>query len=208
MSENVVKVSEIAGAIFAGLTKHGRSLVLPSDAAGVDAGKHSAVVSLLSSGAIVGDRVILSKAEDVRVSDLQKASRYLVRCGDVIVVCRGTQIRSAVVTENPVNVAITASLIAIRITNGLFLPTLLSAYLNHPATIQSLLRRSNSRTNNVNISATQIGDLPISVPPMEIQKALSDLYSGARDHKESANRVADEYLKQASHAVTRYLSAL
>lgn len=203
-----LKIGDIAVSVFTGLSKHGRSLVLSDEDPRQQSSKDGLRIPLLSSGSIVGERVDASKAEQVRVTDREKASRYFVYPDDVLIVCRGTQVRSAVVPDKFALHAITVSLIAVRLKPNTLLPILLSAYLNHPATIQTLIRGSTSHSDNVNISANHVSNLPVAIPSDEIQSDLSVLYMDAIENKQLANTLADDFIRQSRQVMLSHLLGL
>jgi hypothetical protein len=118
-------------------------------------------------------------------------ARYTVRADDVVITCRGTQLKIANITPESAGAVISSNLIAIRAGQDL-LPAVLLAFLRSPATQQSLLRRAQSSTSSISLTSRSLGELMIPVPPLTIQTQIADLVIAAEDNFVAATRAAEQ----------------
>lgn len=130
--------------------------------------------------------------------------RYRVRAGDVVITCRGTQLKIARISIESNGMAISANLIAIR-TGPELLPPVLFAYLNSPNGRAALMGRSRSSTLSLALSAKSIGRIRVPVPPMEAQRQIADLVGAAEDNYTLAIHAASRRRAIAHEVATRML---
>jgi hypothetical protein len=206
-SAMTASIGELSRLIFAGVSKHGRSPILKDSEKdqSLRANFDYPSIQLLMASSIADGQVDTSKLETVFVTRMDKVRRYFVEPGDVLIICRGTQVRSAVVPEDESPYAISASLIAIRLDQRVLLPPLLSAYFNHQFVIDNLVKHTASRTDALSITTRTIAEIQINVPPMELQKELAELYDAAIQHRKVSRDLEQQYFQKAYAAVTNPL---
>jgi hypothetical protein len=117
--------------------------------------------------------------------------RYTVRTGDVVLTCRGTQLRIATITSATDGSLISANLIALR-TGPEVLPAVLLAYLQSSAGTNALLQRGQSSSMSLSLTPRAVGEVLIPVPPMEVQQEIANLVSAAEQNYLSAIRAAEQ----------------
>jgi hypothetical protein len=117
--------------------------------------------------------------------------RYTVRAEDVVITCRGTQLKIAHITSESAGAVISSNLIAIRAGRDL-LPAVLLAFLQSPATQQSLFHRAQSSTSSISLTTRSVGELMVPVPPHWVQKQIADLIIAAEDNYVAAIRAAEQ----------------
>lgn len=200
-------IGDLSRLIFAGVSKHGRSPILKDSEKdhSLRANFDYPSIHLLMASAIAEGLVDISKLETVFVNRMDKVRRYFVEPGDVLIICRGTQVRSAVVPDKSSPFAISSSLIAIRLDQRLLLPSLLSAYFNHQFVINNIVKHSASRTDSLNITTRTLAEIQINVPPMDLQKELAELYDAAIQHRKVSRDLEQQYFQKAYAAVTNPL---
>ena len=128
--------------------------------------------------------------------DVQK---YAVRSNDVVITCRGTQLKIATITPLTEGALISANLIAIRAGSEL-LPPVLFAFLQSPATQKALLQRGRSSTSSLSLTPRAVADLSIALPPLEVQKQIANLIDSAEQNYVAATRSAEQR-RSVAHAI-------
>lgn len=130
-----------------------------------------------------------------RISD-QRADRYRLREGDVLVPSRSTSIRVAVAPRHLDGQVFNSTLLAVRCTNRL-LPGLLATYLSHAHGAAHLVTASQSGTAQMNLTATALGEIPVPLVPADRQRELVELlgtadnaYHAALESAELRRRIA------------------
>jgi len=83
-----------------------------------------------------------------------------------------------------------ATLLAVRCSERL-LPSLLVAYLSHPAGAMQLAAASQSGTAQMNLTAAGLGTIRVPVPPLERQHRLVELLTAANAVHQSAHEAAE-----------------
>lgn len=201
-------IGAISQAVFVGLSKHGRTIALKDDEIQFHRERDSLlkVLPYLTPAAIRGNDVSFEELDTVTIAS-QNYSRYCVRPGDILVVCRGTQIRSAVVPPNAPECVIASSFIAIRLKPSSLDPVLLSTHLNDTRVINLILRKSNASSASQSISVKNIQDVLIRVPPQDVQRELRQICDVAAAHHKLSIDVAEAVSQQARTEVSFRLLA-
>jgi hypothetical protein len=117
--------------------------------------------------------------------------RYAVRADDVVVTCRGTQLRVAQITKATEGAVISANLIAIR-AGASVVHTVLLAFLQSPDGHQALLQRARSSTSSISLTPKSLGGVPLPVPPREVQHQIAELVGAGEQNYVAAIRAAEQ----------------
>jgi hypothetical protein len=117
--------------------------------------------------------------------------RYTVRAGDVVITCRGTQLKVAVISPACDGALISANLIAVR-AGPLLAPGALLAFLHSPDAQVALLQHGRSSTSSISLTANAVGALTVPVPPLAIQQQIAELVSAAEQSYVTAVRAAEQ----------------
>ena len=117
--------------------------------------------------------------------------RYTVRADDVVVTCRGTQLKVAGITSSTAGALISANLIAIRAGTDV-LPAVLLAFLQSELGRSALLQRGRSSTSSLSLTPKSVGQLSIPVPPLTVQRQIAGLVSAAEQNHIAAIRAAEQ----------------
>lgn len=125
--------------------------------------------------------------------------RYTVRADDVVITCRGTQLKVANIGTPSEGALISANLIAIR-AGAELLPAVLLAFLRSPAGRKALLERGRSSTSSISLTPRAVGELSIPVPPLAVQRQIAELVSAAEQNYAAAIRAAEQR-RAVAHAV-------
>ncbi len=126
-------------------------------------------------------------------------TRYTVRRNDVVITCRGTQLKVASIGLATEGVLISSNLIAIRAGVDL-LPAVLLAFLLSPDGQKALLKRGRSSTSSISLTPGAVGELSLPLPPIEIQRRIAELVTAGEDNYTAALRAATQR-RAIAHAV-------
>lgn len=107
-------------------------------------------------------------------NELKNAERYFVYPQDVLITCRGTQLKIAVVPESLKKALITANIIAVRLRSEI-LPVFLSTYLKTPEGQKALFSHVASSTMQLLLNVSDIEELFVPVPPLSMQEEIVNL---------------------------------
>lgn len=127
--------------------------------------------------------------ERLSLSSPTKASRYLAEPGDILVACRGTVPKVALVPPNLAGALLTSTLIGIRM-NGRLLPEVLYLYLQSPDGQKALLSRARSSTQQIALTPRDVAQLEVPLPAMDIQQRIAELVRLAEQHYGAAEAAA------------------
>ena len=131
------------------------------------------------------------------------ADRYRIREGDVLVTCRGTQLKVARVTGNAHGAVMSSNLIGIRTGPDLLSPVLF-AFLRSRRGEAALLARSRSSTLSLALSPKSVGQIEVPVPPIEVQQQIAELVSAAEENYVAALGAAEQR-RTVAHEVANNL---
>jgi len=134
---------------------------------------------------IVDGQIDSGNLNSITVSSRRDTNRYTILPGDILITCRGTVIKSAVVPKGLVGCLITANLIAIRLGDSLE-PALLSAFFQSPVGQRALLSTGRSSSGQIALTVSDVEKIEVPVPPAEIQKKLSGLITSADNYYAAA----------------------
>lgn len=125
--------------------------------------------------------------------------RYTVRAEDVVITCRGTQLKVANITSPSEGALISSNLIAIR-AGAELLPAVLLAFLQSTAGQTALVQRGRSSTSSLSLTPRAVGELSIPVPPLAVQRQIAELVTAAEQTYVAAIRAAEQR-RAIAHAV-------
>lgn len=139
---------------------------------------------------IVDGQIAIDDSSFFSIENFRNAERYMAYPGDVIITCRGTQLKIAVIPDNIERSIISANLIAIRL-NAQLLPIFLAAYLKTNEGQKSLLAHTASSTMQIVLNVSDMGEIDVPVPSLSLQKKIVKLINAADEYYrlslESAN---------------------
>lgn len=158
------------------------------------------VVSVINVRDLDDGRVAPRDRLEVRaVAPGLPADRYRVRADDVLITCRGTQLKVAQVGEGVEGAVISSNLIAIRPGPDLLAPVLF-AYFRSTSGRAALRGRNRSSNLTLALSPTSIGRIEVPVPPFEAQRRIADLVQAAEENYAAAVGAA-EWRRKVAHEV-------
>ncbi len=134
---------------------------------------------LLTVGAI-GEGNILSGEVKTTFADTESAlADYRVAEGDILIAARSTLMRCAVVPPELDGAVASSSVLAIRCNPERLLPRMLAAFFEHHAGRAALLGASQSTTEQLSLTVKALKELPVPVPPIEVQQRTVGLLVAA-----------------------------
>ena len=110
--------------------------------------------------------------------EFKNLSRYIIHPKDVVVTCRGSLLKAAVIPENIDNALITSNLIAIRL-GELVLPEFLTIYLNIKEGQRKILTSATSADTRLVLTVSNVEELEVPVLPISSQKQIIDLMASS-----------------------------
>ena len=122
---------------------------------------------------IVDDQVDWRNLLIISLDEIRKPERFYVEPGDVLITCRGTQFKVAVVPEKISRGLITANIIAIRPNHNQLSPIYLAAYLRSKDGERELLARRTSQTAQIVLILSNVEELRIPLPPLSVQEKIA-----------------------------------
>lgn len=166
MTGNLKSLKSLSKEIFSGLPLYGIERM----------GADSKGVSLINIKDISDGTIRIGDCRKLSLGDFKNASKYLVFPKDVVVTCRGSLLKAAVVPSDINQALITSNLIAIRLGESL-LPEFLSIYLNIKEGQKKLLANATSSDLRLVLSVPNVEEFEVPVLPVAVQKQILDLAS-------------------------------
>lgn len=114
--------------------------------------------------------------------------RFRAQPGDVLVSCRGTVLKAALVVDEVQDLFTSSNIITIRIRRTLVVPQIILSLLRSSSWRKVLESRTRSSTGLMQLTIKDLEDLPVPIPPHDVQTRLADLF----DTNERAYRSALE----------------
>lgn len=115
--------------------------------------------------------------------------RFRIRTDDILVSCRGSQVKVARIPKESASLLVSSNLIVVRPGERLLAGFLL-ATLKNPVWQERLRLHSRSSTGLVQLTARDLVELPVPLPPLRMQKELVALLEAEEEHYWSALQAA------------------
>ena len=147
----------------------------------------------------LGDDNLVHLAEAMRVDMSDPKPEYLAEAGDIIFRSRGQTYTAALLTGQTTDTIVAAPLFRVRIIDtGKVLPEYLLWWINQPSSQRYFL--SSARGTMIQMISKQIlGNLKVSVPPLEKQAKIAEIASLASREQvilEEIRRSRQQYIDQ------------
>lgn len=145
---------------------------------------------VLSVGDIEAGRV--APREELVAVGLRRGSleRFRIQVDDLLVSCRGTLQKVARVPESAASLLVSSNLIVVRPGEKL-LPAVLLALFRSAVWQGRLKLRARSSSGLVQLTVKDLEDLPVPLPPRELQREFAELIEAEQAHHQAALRAAD-----------------
>lgn len=154
-------------------------------------------ISNLEEGEVLWDGL------DTIAEDRRKVRRYELEPGDLVMTCRGTVNKFAVIDQLPRTVIASANMIVLRFKEGMD-STWAKIFLESP--VGAALVKSFQRGGTVmNINPGDIGELEIPWPDPEKQQRLIEEYRQEWEHLRETIREAEERWKRKRTAIEQQM---
>ena len=145
---------------------------------------------LINIKEIVEGRIKTDSLPLYSCNEVKNAERYWVYPGDVLITCRGTQLKISVVPEILKKALITANIIAIRLRPEI-LPVFLATYLKTAEGQKALLSHVASSTMQLLLNISDIEEVLVPVPPLPVQEKIVTLAEAADEQYRLSIEVAN-----------------
>lgn len=123
---------------------------------------------------------ILWEGMDTINEEYRKVQRYALTEGDVVITCRGTVNKVAVVRDLPQKTIASANIIVIRVKEQSVLSEYIHIFLESPVGTQ-LVQSFQRGTTVMNINPSDLGELEIPLLEMEEQEKIVEEYRAEQD---------------------------
>ena len=140
------------------------------------------VVPLITLKDVQEGRIVSATVDRVPVKKTDRLDKSRLAIGDVVITIKGTNFRAAVVDESAAGFIISSNLIALSLSDKI-LPQVVAAYLNSPMGQRELESRAGG-SNIMGLNTKSLLEVPIPIPPLEQQEALSRYLSSAREYED------------------------
>lgn len=182
MTGSLKSLQSLSKEIFSGLPLYGKERM----------GSDSEGVPLVNIKDVSDGTIRIEGCHKLSLGDFKNASKYLVFPKDVVITCRGSLLKAAVVPSDINQALITSNLIAIRLGESL-LPEFLSIYLNIKEGQKKLLANATSSDLRLVLSVPSVEEFEVPVLPLALQQQIIDL----------ANCSKEQYRLNLEAALTR-----
>jgi len=140
------------------------------------------VVPVVTLKDVQGGKIVSETVDRVSVRKTDLLEKARIAQDDVVITIKGTNFRGAAVDEQAAGFVISANLVSVALSDEV-LPEIVVAYLNSPRGLRELESRAGGATIK-GLSTKSLLDLPIPVPPIEQQKALSRYLRAAWEYED------------------------
>ncbi|MBM4398525.1 MAG: hypothetical protein FJ087_22930 [Deltaproteobacteria bacterium] len=163
-------LGKVAESIFVGLAPSRRE---------PPPGNRSAVLPVINARDLADGRLAPAGSLEVRrLPSEDAADRYRVRRGDIVLTCRGTLLKLALVPPEADGAVLSSNLIAIRCGPDLAAPVLL-AFLDSPRGRAALLGDNRTSTVGLGLSPASVARIEVPVPTREAGQRIAELVDAA-----------------------------
>lgn len=117
--------------------------------------------------------------------------RFRAQPGDVLVSCRGTVLKAALGLDEVQDLFTSSNIITIRVMRSLVAPQIILSLLRSSTWREVLESRTRSSTGLMQLTIKDLEDLPVPIPPHDIQAKLADLIdTGERAYRSALEAAA------------------
>jgi len=127
---------------------------------------------------IIESQIDIASLSFLNPENIRDFERFEVRPDDVVITCRGTQLKVALVPRELKRAIITANLIAIRLNERLS-PVFLAAYLKTKEGQRALLANAKSSTMQLVLNVSDIERVEIPLLPLNLQEKIVNLINSS-----------------------------
>lgn len=150
-------------------------------------------------------KVSLESSSRFSIEGFKTAERYMVFPGDVLLACRGTQLKVAIVPKDVEKLLITSNLIAIRLSEDIS-PEFLVAYLRSQKGQRALLSRATSSIMQLVFNVSDVQDIEVPVPPSSLQEKIANISAYANEQYHISLETAQIRKNIIDQVITELLS--
>ena len=152
-------------------------------------------IKIINIADITEDGIDFSKLKTIKIEDMKKIEKFLITEGDLLVSCRGTTDKYALVPKINEPIIISNNLVGIRLKKDV-LPSFILLFLESPIGkyyLESIQKGSVIRVLNVN----DLKSIPVPVLSLEEQEKIVETYQKAKEEYKKQLQAAKETLINA-----------
>lgn len=150
-------------------------------------------------------KISLESSLRLSIEGFKTAERYMVLPGDVLIACRGTQLKVAIVPKDVKKLLITSNLIAIRLSEDIS-SEFLAAYLQSQEGQRALLSRATSSVMQLVLNVSDVQDIEVPVPPLSLQEKIANIFAYANEQYHISLETAQLRKNISDQVITELLS--
>lgn len=160
------------------------------------------LVPMISIKDLKNGIIILDPEQKRTLKDSKSIEKSKIKEKDILVATRG-DFRSAIVHSEATGYTINQNLVGLRLNNKI-LPEVLVIYLNGKEGQQQLTARSKG-TTVTSITISDLLNIQVPVPPMEIQKILVDYFTSIQEYTTLVQEENELVNKMMNFIVSNFL---
>lgn len=161
------------------------------------------LVPMISIKDLKNGTIILDPEQKRTLKDSKSLEKSKIKEKDILVATRG-DFRSAIVHSEATEYTINQNLVGIRLNNKM-LPEVLVMFLNGKKGQQQLTARSKEATTVSSITISDLLNIQVPVPPMEIQNILVEYFTSIQEYTALVQDENELVNKMMNSVVSNYL---
>lgn len=149
-------------------------------------------IAVINTVDISDGRVSYTPKTRISPEAVRRLSRYKLAVGDVLLARLSGRIDHVIIGQREAGMLMGGSTIRIQVTEparGVLLPFYLHCYLMHPAVLEFLGQQVKQGVQP-SLTQSSLRNLPIALPPMDIQREIAEVAQAFRNKIEAHERVA------------------
>jgi restriction endonuclease S subunit len=168
---------------------------------GIEHDKNGALCVVQIKDIAIGEPINWSKLVRTNLDNVRQDN--LLKKGDVLFISRGTRNHAVHIDTDVDNVLFGAQLLAIR-TGNKVLPSYLACYLNQKF-IQQLFEEWAVGSNVKVLSKSILNQLPVAVPPLEIQQKVVDIWELSLQEEKLMEEIQTKRRQVVDETLSKFL---
>lgn len=139
--------------------------------------------------------------------DQDLVEKKKLKAGDIIFLSKGTNLRASIVTaeQEQLNLLAPATCLVIKVNSTIVLPEFLTVFLNSEYG-QAVLSSLNKGTAIINIPVSSLKDIEISVPDLDAQKKLAEVFHKNNQVLNTLEQLKIQQVKATNAAFQKLMS--
>lgn len=161
------------------------------------------LVPMISIKDLKNGIIILDPEQKRTLKDSKNLEKSKIKEKDILVATRG-DFRSAIVHSKATGYIINQNLVGLRL-NNIMLPEVLVIFLNSKGGQQQLTARSKGGTTVTSITISDLLNIEVPVPPMEVQKFLVEYFASIQEYTTLVKEENELINKMMNSVISNFL---